>query len=87
MIADWKIVNIQLRDKDPKLIAITNVTCIMQQSTSITQQSTKLHKPYNYFRDACNLCLMDFSITNTHSYDLVSESCISFKYWPDIQKH
>ena len=87
MIADCIIVNIHLRDKDPKLIDITSVTCIMNQLTNIKQQSIKLHKPYNYFRDACNLCLMDFSITNTHSYDLVSESCISFKHWQDIQKH
>ena len=28
-----------------------------------------LHKPYTYFRDACNLCLMDFSIISTHSHD------------------
>ena len=80
MIADCIIVNIQLRDKDPKLISITNVTCIMQQLTNIKQQSIKLHKPYNYFRDACNLGLMDFSITNTHRYDLVSVSYKSFKY-------
>ena len=84
MIADCKIVSIQLQDQDPKLIAITNVTCIMQQSTSIKQQSIKLHKPYNYFRDACNLRLMDFSISSTHSYDLIPESYISFKHWPDI---
>ena len=79
MIADCKIVDIQLRDKDPKLIAITNVTCIMEQLTNITQQSIKLHKPYNYFRDACNLRLMDFSIINTQSYDLVPISYISFE--------
>ena len=79
MIADCKLANIQLRYKDPKLIAMTNVTCIMQQLTSIKQQSIKLHKPYNYFRDACNLRLMDFSISNTHSYDLVLESYISIK--------
>ena len=79
MITDCIIVNIQLRDKDPKLIAITNVTCIMQQLSSIKLQSIKLHKPYNYFRDACNLPLMDFSITNTHNNDLVVVSYKSFK--------
>ena len=84
MIADCRIISIQLRDKDPKLISITNVTCIMQQLTNITQQSIELHKPYNYFRDASTLRLMDFSITNTHSYDLVSVSYKSFKHWPDI---
>ena len=87
MIADCRIVSIRLRDKDPKPIDITSVTCIMNQLTSIKKQFIKLHKPYNYFHDACNLRLMDFSITKTHSYNLVSESYVSFKHWQDIQKH